>query len=120
MTIVVSKFWALGYTLAVVIASSILTFVVGTAYLDSRIQKGVRESEIIDARVDEAFRGLCGILLGAATPAPKPPTPEDVNTPDPETPYGRALAEYNRKLVKRQADGLAAVNAAIEEYDCRR
>lgn len=108
------------WVVASTIISSILTFAVGTAYLDSRIERGIQRSRVIDARVDQAFSGLCNILIRAAQPAPKPPTPEDNNLPDPTSPYGRQLADYNRALAKRQAEGLAAVNAAIETYHCRR
>jgi hypothetical protein len=108
------------YLVAAVVISSLLTFAVGTAYLDRRIEEGIAESKIIDARVDQAFRGLCDLLLRASLPAPKPPTPEDISVPDPESPYGRALAQYNRDLAQWQAEGRAAVRAAIQTYHCRR
>lgn len=108
------------YIVLAVTVSSFLTFAVGTAYMDARIQKGIRKSNVIDARVDDAFGGLCDILQISARPIPKPPTPDGQSIPDPTTKYGKALAEYNRQLAKRQAEGRAAVNAALKRYECGR
>jgi hypothetical protein len=108
------------WVIAAVVISSLLTFTVGTAYLDRRIEQGIAESKIIDARVDTAFQGLCDILLFSLQPAPRPPIPEESDLPDPTSPYGKKLAEYNRDLAKRQAEGRARVSAAVERYHGRR
>jgi hypothetical protein len=105
------------YVLVAVVTSSLLTFTIGTAYLDNRIQKNLESSRVIDARVDSAFQGLCGLLLISARPRPKPPVPAQLPT---DSAYVKALAEYNRSLAKQQAEGLAALNAALDTYHCRR
>lgn len=107
------------YIIASVIISVVLTFVVGTAYLDARIERGITESKVVDARVDKAFEGLCGILLYSSRPFPRPPSSGD-KLPAPTTPYGKELEKYNKRLAARQAEGLALTKAAVDEYHCRR
>lgn len=110
---------AVAYAVAACIISCILTFVVGTAYLDNRIEKGIQKSAVVDARVDQAFKGLCDILLISNEPFPKPPT-SGASKPSPTSPFGKELAEYTRKVDERQAKALAAVKRAVERYRCAR
>jgi hypothetical protein len=95
---------ALAYGLAAVVISNTCMWVGGTVYFSSKI--------------DEAFTGLCDILVLSDEPLPHPPTGGPAQ-PSPKTDYGRALAEYNKKVAERQQRGLAAINRAVERYHCK-
>jgi hypothetical protein len=94
---------ALIYAAAVVVLSNTAMWVFGSVYFSTRI--------------DDAFDGLCGILVYSSEPFPRPPS--NGTQPSPTSPYGKALAEYNKKVADRQQRGLEAVNRAVDKYHCK-
>ena len=93
----------LEYSAASVVISLILSIGLGAWYFSSKL--------------DEAFGGLCDILVISTEPYPKPP--QSPNVPPPTTEYGKALSKYNKEVEARQQRALAAVNRAVDKYHCR-
>lgn len=89
--------------MATAVVSIVLFAIVGTVYVDTRINR--------------AFGGLCEILLISTEPYPKPP--QSPSVPPPTSEYGKALKSYNDEVATRQAKGLRALNSAVEKYHCK-
>lgn len=88
---------------ATAVVSIVLFAVVGTVYLDFRINR--------------AFGALCEILVISTEPYPQPPASPSV--PPPTSEYGKALKKYNDEIARRQRIALKALNDAVEKYHCR-
>lgn len=87
---------------ATALISALCVVIAGTTYLDTRINR--------------AFDALCGILVVSTEPYPQPP--QAPNAPAPTSDFGKALAKYNAEVAKRQRQGLAALNEAVDRYNC--
>lgn len=96
--------------LIILLVSSLLLFSVAVTIVNSRSNTQIERK--VDARVAEINRALCDLFRFSIIPGPTPPQPKV----EPQSEFGKQLAEYNRIQAERQSNGRAKVEAAIKQY----
>lgn len=98
--------------LVILVVASLLAFGIAVSVLNVRSNQQIKRE--VRVEVARSNQGICDILRFSLVPGPRPPQPST----DPTSDFGKQLAEYNRLLAIRQAEGRQRIQTALTKYRC--